>query len=135
MLRSIAALTAAAALAACTPEASTEADPPAPPESAEMEPAMAGSQPAETIDPGYCTAIADLLLDAIEAGRAEGDVAAITTIGERHRTMLREHFPDDQGAQYYASSYAVFDDLTPEQLTVEQARCEAGVDADYSAVW
>ena len=53
-------------------------------------------------------------------------------LGSGAFSVLLARYPGDQGNQYFASTRAVFDDLSEEQLAGEQGRCAEAVDQDWS---
>ena len=129
-----------AALAACSPAETTEAEAPdaaadATATDAEMVPpgmADGEGQVAETINPAYCYVVAVLYGAHAEERGAVGEAAAVGEIGARYRALFDARYPGDQGNQYFASTRAVFDDLSEEQLAGEQGRCAEAVDQDWS---
>ena len=143
MLRKLLICTAVAALAACTQEAAPDAEAPAADPAvtdvaasdADMVPpgmADGEGQVAEAINPAYCYVVAVLYGAHAEERGAVGEAAAVGEIGARYRTLFDARYPGDQGNQYFASTRAVFDDLSEEQLAGEQGRCAEAVDQDWS---
>jgi hypothetical protein len=119
----------ACGLAGCKP-ATPAADAPSP-----AVPAQAAHRPAVG-EPGYappdaedgpmeCLAYIDLLRQAIKDGKATGDEAALKAASAAARAEAHKGRTDDEVAQYYASSVAVFDDLAVSELQRKSAACIA----------
>lgn len=123
-------LAALAALAACkpsppaaAPSATVATGPSAPATPGVGEP---GYSPPDADDgPMECLAYIDLLRNAIRDGKATGNEAALKTASAAMRAEAHKQRSDDEVAQYYASSVAVFDDLTVLELQRKAAHCLA----------
>lgn len=119
IMRPVALSAAVLALAACQQEAA-KAPPPAPTPVASVVADATGADQAV----GCMTYLA-LKQGALEAQTPPGDVTAVrAALNAWEGLALRSMTPDEVN-QYYASSFAVEDDATPETVEVTSAWCLA----------
>ncbi|MBX7249314.1 MAG: hypothetical protein K1X35_09780 [Caulobacteraceae bacterium] len=110
-------LAATTILAACKPASEPAASP-------AVAAAPAAAAAAED-GPMECLAYIDLLRAAVKEGKASGDEAALKAASDAARAEAGKGMTADEVAQYYASSVAVFDDLSPEDLKRKAEACIA----------
>jgi len=82
-----------------------------------------GEPHGKTDDPVACMAYLSLQSGAVLEGRAQGDSAALDLANAAWRTHAEQKYTADELAQYYASTVAVFDDASPEDLPLLAAHC------------
>ncbi|MEJ0061051.1 MAG: hypothetical protein WDM79_16405 [Terricaulis sp.] len=70
-----------------------------------------------------CMAYLSLQGSAVAAGTAQGDVAALDAAQAVWRAEAAKSYSQDELAQFFASSVAVFDDTPAEELAAEAATC------------
>ncbi|MBL8546864.1 MAG: hypothetical protein JNL81_10390 [Hyphomonadaceae bacterium] len=72
-----------------------------------------------------CMAYLTLQRVAIDQGRSIGDAASIDAANAAWRTLAEQKYTADELAQYFASSFAVFDDVEPIELQLLSSVCQA----------
>ena len=72
-----------------------------------------------------CMAYLTLQSAAVSEGRSAGDVASLEAANAAWRTLAERKYTADELAQYFASSFAVFDDVEAGQLQLLSSVCQA----------
>ncbi len=70
-----------------------------------------------------CMAYLALQSTAISEGRSAGDAALFDAAGAAWRSLAEQKYTADELAQYFASSVAVFDEITAPELTQISTTC------------
>ena len=117
--RAAAGLLLALALAACAPVAGAQSV------------AADGDVPPERPTLVVCATILGTMSNAIRAGRAQGDAAAVLAGYADYGRMAAGVMGDEGSRQAIGSSYAFYDSLTPAQLSAASDMCLAAVDGEF----
>ena len=72
-----------------------------------------------------CMAYLTLQSIAVDEGRSTGDAASLNAANAAWRSLAERKYAADELAQYFASSFAVFDDVEPVELQLLSSVCQA----------
>lgn len=119
IVRPVALAAAVLALAACQQEAAKAPAPPPTPVASVVADATGADQAVG------CMAYLALKQGALEAETPPGDVTAVRAAMNDWETVALRSMTQDAVTQYFASSFAVEDDASPEKIEVTAAWCLA----------